>query len=434
MAASAGVSMASNYLKPQFHPKQIRELTLPKGTLRGLMPKKNEFGGDYLKIPISYAAISGVSGDVGQAYLTKGESKSEHFKIEASDLKDEFALFSLDEKALRVSKGKSKAWTSTLKKETKSAFEVEGRRFAQGAWGSSTGFLGSISAISGDVVTLTNWEDHVHFEVGMFIDAYDASGTAMLTTATDVYVVSINRSAGTLTLSAGDGFSETLASPDVLLRQGDYGKRVHGFTDWVPSSVASSGDDMYGVNRYADREKLAGIYYDASADTIEEAFMNGGTRLFGMGCDFSKKKTGIIDLYAYNKLMKTMQGRCQYIQKFARYDGGSGSQEYADGKGKSKPMVGFDGIKFMTPGGAFEVFPDPYAPKGGGGIFNLDSWCEHAAGEAPGWLDEDDNGNIMREALSGTSSAVTYEGRVGAYYVVYTDAPGWNLRFADGSL
>ena len=93
--------------------------------------------------------------------------------------------------------------------------------------------------------------------------------------------------------------------------------------------------------------------------------------------------------------------------------------------GQPKADVGFEGFKFHGPSSVVEVYADRHCQANTGWLLQKDTWTLHSVGGMPQMLNEDSQ-SILREA---TDDA--YEGRWGAYYQMYTNAPGYNCRISN---
>jgi hypothetical protein len=84
-----------------------------------------------------------------------------------------------------------------------------------------------------------------------------------------------------------------------------------------------------------------------------------------------------------------------------------------------------EGIKLHGPNSIIEVYADRHCQPNTGWLLQMDTWTLHSTGGVPMLLEEDGQ-SILREA---TDDA--YEGRWGAYYQMYCNAPGYNVRIGN---
>ncbi len=165
---------------------------------------------------------------------------------------------------------------------------------AQSLFGNSTGFRGGIASISTGLITLTSSSDIVNFEVGMSLVSYSISGTTYTqsTAAAIGYVVAVNRTAGTVTVSATQGGSAgtptnwSVSFPNLGV-QGDvaFGNitattgflKITGLAAWLPTTAPASGDSFWGIDRSVDVTRLAGVRFNGQSESIDEALVDASS-------------------------------------------------------------------------------------------------------------------------------------------------------------
>lgn len=130
------------------------------------------------------------------------------------------------------------------------------------------------TAPSTTTLTLANPSDTQFFEIGMLVSAYDTAAGTIRNAGASVEITGVNPVAGTLTGSTN--WTTTigaLAVGDTLVRANMFNASISGLRGWVPTTVAG-GDSFFGVNRSVYRERLAGVYYDASGYNVRSGFIN----------------------------------------------------------------------------------------------------------------------------------------------------------------
>jgi hypothetical protein len=297
-----------------------------------------------------------------------------------------------------------------LEKEAESAARALARSTSIAIFRDQYGAIGDHASNSGSNITLTNRADIQNFEVGMTIEVAATATPGTLRTG-KAKIVSIYRDAGVITLN---GTATTLLSGltalDWIFPEGDNNSRAHGFARWIKTTdaLAAADTNHFGVNVATDITRLGGVRFDASGMNILEAIMDAAARVAENG---GVPDTLFINFDKWRELSNYLGSQKVYTQGTA----------YAP-SGQPKADVGFEGIKIHGPNSIIEVYADRHCQPKTGWLLQKDTWCLHSSGSVPMLLEEDGQ-SILREA---TDDA--YEGRWGAYYNIYTYAPGYNCR------
>lgn len=150
--------------------------------------------------------------------------------------------------------------------------------------GSGTrGYIGSTDSGSAPtyLVTLSNSQQVVNFEVGQNLVNYAYSGGTISSVSTVTgYVSAVDRANGILTI-VSSSTSSTWATAGLGL--GVYGDIqagavntgtslcMSGIAAWIPLASPGSGDSFWGVNRSADPTRLGGCRSIGTSDPIDVA-------------------------------------------------------------------------------------------------------------------------------------------------------------------
>lgn len=155
-------------------------------------------------------------------------------------------------------------------------------------FGDGTGARGQISSgtnPSGNnyVITLTNSNNIVQFEVGMTLVNFTASSSTISSISnTQLVVTAVDRANGVISGTAtGSDASWTTANKylgiygDIVSGSISTGTNLclSGLAAWIPTATPTSSL-FWGVDRSADPTRLGGLRYDASNQTIEEGLTN----------------------------------------------------------------------------------------------------------------------------------------------------------------
>lgn len=387
-------------LKELYDGQVVENLVYADNPFLAMVKKNKDFGGKYKPIPIITGTSQGRSATFSNAQGNQAPVQVESFLLtRVSD----YSIATIDNQTLLASATDKMSFLEGSKLMIDGAFRVITNSTASALFRSGTGSIGQISSISTGVITLSAASDVVQYEINQtLVSAATDGGTPR---AAIGYVVAVDRSAGTVTVAATMGGSA--ASPsgwtgnDFLAVQGDTNLKCKGLAAWLPSSVASN-DSFFGVNRSVDRVRLAGLYYDGSLQPIEETIIDSSALLAREG---GKPNVMIVSFGSYSALEKSLGAKVQYI----------------DMKGPAE--IGFRGIMVNGANSQIKVFPDRSCQGQTGWLLTMDTWAIEGLGEVPQILKYGDGLEMLR--LGSSDNA---EVRIGAYYNLRTNAPGWNAQ------
>lgn len=388
-------------LKELYDGQVIENLVYADNPFLAMVKKNTDFGGKYKPIPI----ITGVS-QGRSATFTNAQGNQSPVQVQSFLLTrvQDYSIATIDNQTMLASKTDKMAFLEGSKLVIDGAIRSCTNSVASGIFRSGTGSIGQISgSVSSGVITLSNANDVVQFEVNMVLQANQTDGGATPRAALG-YVVGVNRSSGTVTVSTSMGGAA--ASPsgwsgnDYLLVQGDLNQKPSGLAAWLPFTAPSAGDNFYGVDRSVDTWRLGGGRYDGSAQSIEEAFIDGSSILAREG---GKAKTAVTNFASWGALEKSLGAKCVYI----------------DHKGPAE--IAFRGIRIHGANTTIDVFPDRNCQPNYAYLLQMDTWALEGLGDVPQILRYGDGLEMLR-----VYNADAGEVRVGAYYNLRTNAPGWN--------
>jgi hypothetical protein len=145
---------------------------------------------------------------------------------------------------------------------------------------------------------------------------------------------------------------------------------------------------------------LAGIRYDGSAQSIEEALVDASQLLAREG---GKPDVCIMSYSSFAALQKSLGTKVQYIN--------------VEGDAK----ISFRGIQVTGANSTINVFPDRSCPAQTAYLLTMSSWSLEGLGEVPQILRYSDGLEMLR-----VGNADQGEVRVGAYFQLACNAPGYN--------
>lgn len=402
MGAYLDLTSMNAALKELYDGQVVENLVYADNPALAMIKKNTDFGGKYKPIPIITGVSQGRSSTFSNAQGNQSAVQIQSFLLtRASD----YSIATIDNQTMLASRTDKMAFLEGAKLVIDGAIRSITLSIASAMFRSGTGSIGQVSSISTGVITLVNLQDVVQFEVNQVLQANATDGGATPRSALG-YVISVNRSAGTLTVSASSGGAAgtpaSWAANDFLLVQGDNNVKPKGLAGWLPFTAPTTGDNFFGVDRSVDSWRLGGGRYDGSAQSIEEALIDSSSLLAREG---GKPGKFITNFNSYSALEKSLGSKIQYV----------------DAKGPAN--IAFRGILVNGANSQIEVFPDRSCQAVTGYLMQMDSWALESLGDAPQILRYGDGLEMLRVA-----NADAGEVRVGAYYQVRTNAPGWNAN------
>ncbi len=415
-AADLSATSFGAVIKQLYPQTDIQRLLYENQPLWAMLTKKYDFFGTPLTLALKYATTQGRSARFPNAKANKTPSKLGRFLVTHET---DYSLYSVDGKSLRISSNSKGAIVKMLEEEVDSALEAWKRSAGISVYRNGGGAIGRVlSGGTTATITLTNVNDIVNFEVGMWLVASSDDGAqaapAGLLAGGPIQVTAVNRDTGTVTAAAAWTASiaglVSSASGSYLFADGDYGAKIKGLDAWLPSAAPTSGDSFFGLDRSVDPVRLAGNRVTATGLNPEEALQKGAQVLYRNG----GKPTHCFmnDSDFLNLQLSVGTSRAIITQA-------SGAKI-----GKVDLGVSFDGISVTGPAGPIKVFADPNCPASVAYMLQMDTWSLRGAGEFP-YIDATDGNRMLRE-----DSADAYEGRINGVYQMMCDAPGYNARIA----
>lgn len=413
-------SSVAGILKELYDDQKVQWLTYKDNPALAMIKKEEKFPGKYYPVPVVYGLSQGASSTFASAYNNQTSPQVAEFLVTRVA---DFSLATIDGQLLAAAQTDPGAFIDGAELMIDAAFQTAVNRLASAMFRNGAGTVGQIltvSNVSGTnyLLTLNNPDDAVQFEVGQTLVAVqnvDGSGTA----PTDVGVVSaVNRSLGTLNVTSSTNIASNWPASYYLAAQGDLPTtannnfqpsgstttnsllRLAGFAAWLPiAGPALTGDLFFGVNRALDTQRLAGIFFDGSQLSLEEALLQGTGRIALNG---GRVDTGICSYSTYTAIITSLGSKVQYIDE-------------------KIGEIGFRGVQVNGANTVMSIFPDRNCPDGLIYCLEMDSWCLRSQNPAPHILKYMDEIEILR--VPGVDAA---ELRVGSYVQMYTNKPGHN--------
>lgn len=388
-------------LKELYSGQVVENLVYKDNPFFAMVSKSTDFGGKYKPIPIITGVSQGTSSTFSNAQGNQTAVEVESFLLTRST---QYAIATIDNQTMLASKTDKMSFLEGSKLLIDGALRSASNAIASSLFRSGTGSLGRIASYNlvslVATIVLTNPGDIVQFEKNMtLISTTTDGGTSSVDTAV---VTTVNRSAGSMTLTFTGAPSVTWAVNSYLVVQGDLNNKAKGLAAWLPQTL-SGGDNFFGVDRNQDQTRLAGVYYDASAQSIEEGLIDHSSLIAREG---GRPDVFMTNFASYASLEKALGSKVQYIDL-------------------KQGEIGFRGIMVNGAASMIKVLADRNCQARAGYMLQMDTWKLEGLGEVPQILKYGDGLEMLR-----VSNADAGEVRVGAYYQLRTNAPGWNGQTA----
>jgi len=419
--AYAGFTQANvaGILKELYDEQKVQWLTYKDNPMLAMIKKEEKFPGKYYPVPVVYGLTQGSSATFASAYNNQSSPLVAEFLVtRVSD----FSLATIDGQLLAAAQSDPGAFIDGAELMIDAAFQNETNRIASAMFRNGAGTIAQIASVanvSGTnyLITLANPDDAVQLEgnqVLVAVQNIDGSGSAPTDVAT---VTSVNRNLGTLNVTCATNIASDWPANYYLAVQGDLPTtsnnnfqpsgstttnsllKIAGLAAWLPLSGPGGSDTFFGVNRNQDVQRLAGVTFNGSALSLEEALLQGTGRIALNG---GRVDTGICSYSTYTALITSLGSKVVYL-------------DHKVGE------IGFRGVQVNGANTVMSVFPDRNCPDGVIYALEMDSWCLRSQNPAPHILKYMDEIEILR--VPGLDAA---ELRVGMYGNMYTNKPGHN--------
>lgn len=394
----------------------MKDLVYKKNPFLALVPKDESpggFAGKYIPVPLVYGAPQGRSASFSNAQGNQtAPAVSSFFVYRVSN----YQLVTITNELLEATKDDAGAFVDEAKLNMDTGFRNISNDLAHDLFSDGSGVRGQIGTIASGVITLVQAADVVQFEVGMTLNSYN-SGFTVSTAGALGYVIGVSRSLGQITVS-DVSISSTAGTPSSwsttflnLVVQGDNpaaatatatALKVSGLKAWLPVSAPSVSDSFWGVNRSADSTRLAGVRYDGSSLSLEEALVNAAALVAREG---GQPDMCFMNFTSYAALENALGSKVQYVDV---------KHDEAD--------IAFAGIRIHAPYGPITIIPDRNCPAQIAYLLSMENWKLRSLGKAP---------HILKYGLEGleglrVGNADALEIRIGYYGNLVCNAPGWN--------
>lgn len=397
----------------------MKDLVYKKNPLLALIPKDESpsgMAGKYLPVPLIFGTPQGRSASFSTAQTNQTAPQLASFFVYRVS---NYQIATITNELLEATKDNAGAFIDEAKLVMDTAMRNISNDLALDLYKDGSGNRGQIASISTGLITLSDSATVVNFEVGMVLVSYSISGSTYTqsTSAALGYVIAVNRYGGTVTVSATSGGAAgtptnwSTSFPNLGV-QGDvnFGSlavrtsfaKITGLAGWGPTTIASSGENFWGVDRSADSRMQFTIAQNTSTETIEEALIDAASLVAREG---GQPDMCFMSFASYAALEKSLGSKVQYVDV---------KHEEAD--------IAFAGIKVHAPYGPITVIPDRNCPGLTAYLLQMDTLKLRSLGKAPHIL------TYGLEGLEGlrVGNADALEIRIGYYGNLVCNAPCWN--------
>lgn len=441
-SGALGMQEISGILKQIYDGQKLAKLYYEHNPLLSMLRKKEDFYGETYPLPTIVETPTGIANVFANAQLpnqlinggtgtagNQGPAKFVKFMLTRASA---YGVHVIDRQAMLSASNNIGSFVNGQMATMDAMIKGVGNMLSTQAYRSGSGSIGVISTISTGLITLTNPTDVRYFTVGQVVIATNVdpvAGATVTLRAGFGYVVSINRSAGQLTVgNAAAATPTTPATPsgwvagDFLAVNGTSplnGPTVSGantpvaltgLAAWIgQSQTITNSDVFFGVNRSQDNWRLAGGFYDGSQNgqSVEEALYDASTQLFMEG---GFPTHVFVGPNAYASLQKAMAARSIFERQLPGPTDENGNA-----------IIYFKGIEIQGAGSTFTVIADRSCPPYTAYMLTLEDWGLYSLKAAPHVVDDDGN-SFLRQ-----TSADAFEFRLAAYAQVGCSAPGHSL-------
>ena len=397
----------------------MQDLVYKKNPFLALVPKDESpsgFAGKYIPVPLVYGTPQGRSATFTNAQGNQTAPQLASFFVYRVS---NYQLVTITNELLEATKDNAGAFVDEAKLNMDTGFRNISNDLALALFGNASGTRGVLASIGAGVIVLTNANSIVNFEVGMALVSYSIAGTTYTQSAGAAvgYVIAVNRSTGSLTVSATPGgvagtpAAWAVGTPNLAV-EGDQAfgvlaastsfLKVTGLSGWLPTTAPTAGDSFWGIDRSVDVTRLAGVRFDGSSESIEEALIDGASLSAREG---GQPDMCFMNFTSYAALEKSLGSKVQYVDV---------KHDEAD--------IAFAGIRIHAPYGPITVIPDRSCPAQTAYLLQMDTLKFRSLGKAPHVL------TYGLEGLEGlrVGNADALEIRIGFYGNLICNAPGWN--------
>ena len=395
------ISRFTPVLKTHYVSQRVADLADIGHPFLSMVRKNPQAGGDAIKQPVKFVHPGGGAASFAKAQNNKTASDFRAFSLTRKKV---YQLAEIDGETIEASIGDRNAFLRAME-EIDWAFQRAGDTLEWQLYRKAGGAIGRIesgTSLAAAVISLDDHADAFNFQVGMKVAFSSANGGGTLRdSGATLTVTAIDRENGEVTVGANLNTISAIADTDFIFRDGDYDLCMSGLDDWIPSDRSGLGSAFFGVTRSTDEDRLAGIYRQANGEPLDETVQKLTASIVKHGgrpdCVLMNPETAS-DLQLQLGTKVTIEST----------------------QVKGRASYPFPAYEIMSAGRRLKIVSDSFAPSNKFWILQMDTWTLHSAGSAPMFLNRDG------QTLRASSTADSYEARIGCYVQLGCNAPSWN--------
>jgi len=392
-------------LKEYYGPQQVKVMVYRRNKWLAMIHKEEDWAGEIVPIPVVYGNPQGASHNFTNALAQITASSGIKFFM---PWVQDYAVVTITNLVQLASRNDSGAFLKAIQREMNGGMKTAENRWAGALFRSSTGTIGKTTAtITSGVIVLSDPLSVTQFEKGQKLEAAATDGGSAIGSPNYGYVISVDRAASTVTVSA-TGYTGSAGTPTswtgtLFFRvAGDNNLAINGLQDWLPLTAPTSGDAFNGVDRSPDPTRLAGIRWNGTAQSIEEAIIDAAALV---AREDGNPELAITNHTSFAALEKALGSKREYV-----------NYEHDD-----VPGIGFAGIRIHGADEEINIFADRSCPGKLIYLLDPDSWTLGSMKPLPHILTELDGMTELRDPSNDATQI-----RIGGYGMMVSDSPGHN--------
>jgi hypothetical protein len=372
----------------------MKSLILNRNPALALIPRDESamgMGGKYFTTPVLVQSGAGRSASFGNAQTYQTAPVTQEFEVTRVT---NYSLATLTGDFLRASASEIGAFMPGAELNVKSAFAAYGNDLALSLFGDGSGTRGTYGlgsgSITSSVITLDSVQQAMNFTLGMALVSFSVAGNTptQSTGANLAYVIAVDTSLGTITISTTQGGSASTPSGwstsfPYLAQAGDVNfvsnglssanmLKMAGFAAWLPTSAPGGGDMFFNVNRSSAPSSLAGFRYNGSTESIQDALIDSTNQLAALGTEAGDPDFIFINPASYQALTKQLTSQGVYQMVHAKIN--------------EEVNISFKGLVLPTANGEITILQDRNCQAQTAYVITTKTWKLRSLGKNPQFI------------------------------------------------
>jgi hypothetical protein len=368
-------------------PDAMQLSVIAKSAILGMIPKDEQMGGRYMKLPTIHTGAQGRSAVYATALANAEGSTAVDFQVQYVN---NWQIAKLTGDIVDDTKGDANALAEAVDNELEAVMANMKKDLQLGVFGNVGGARGRVGSLAtGNAgancrIVLASPSDSKFFETGMFIAASandgTASGHALRDSGDTAQITAVDGIKGYLEFAAAVTSIASIAAGDYLFAAGDFQTKISGFRGWIPTSDPSSGDSFHTVDRTVQVQRLSGIRRDVSGMSLEDGIVD---TLAIMGNYDAHPDLVVLNPIRFGALVRSL--------------GADAQNRRAQVKGEDA-RVSYSSVKIFGEGGDVDVVSDAGCGIDEGLLLTMKTWKLGSVGKLVHVVDDDE---LMLRYVSG---------------------------------